>query len=361
MRRTPPPAARRPPTSVARLRSPHPGRPAALDGAGRLRRAHAGGGRTGPDARPARGDLRRRGRGHRGPARRAGHRPRRQRHPRPGTVRLPRHRGGTAGRRSAASPSTPTDATSTRPGAARLGLDPARGARSALLRPLLRRPAHQQPRRFRASCSASSGPAATPRAGSPPGSSRATWWRSRASTSSSSCTRTSPPTARRSTAAVRAAIRGQDGPTGLAVPPRGRPATLPSLAAALPRRHGAARRDTEDLRRAARARRRGARRCPGRKNLLLYSIGFGDVDRSGPTDRAATGATTRFYPPMMRALNGANVAVYGVDLAPPGARNELAGLAQRPRGRHRGPPLLQPAGLPAARSRRSRARPTATT
>ena len=47
----------------------------------------------------------------------------------------------------------------------------------------------------------------------------------------------------------------------------------------------------------------------GRKNLLLLSFGFGDVDSFGnySTD-------PRWYPPMMRALNDANVAVYPMNL-----------------------------------------------
>ncbi|MDX1631589.1 MAG: VWA domain-containing protein [Thermoanaerobaculia bacterium] len=47
----------------------------------------------------------------------------------------------------------------------------------------------------------------------------------------------------------------------------------------------------------------------GRKNLLLFSFGFGDVDSFGnySTD-------PRWYPPMEQALNDANVAVYPIHL-----------------------------------------------
>ena len=46
-----------------------------------------------------------------------------------------------------------------------------------------------------------------------------------------------------------------------------------------------------------------------RKNLVLFSIGFGDVDRFGwQPDQ-------RYYPRMQRALNDANVAVYAIGLA----------------------------------------------
>ncbi len=51
----------------------------------------------------------------------------------------------------------------------------------------------------------------------------------------------------------------------------------------------------------------------GRKNLLLFSIGFGDLGR-GPValpDR-------RYYPAMEEALNANNVAVYSIDLTPSG-------------------------------------------
>lgn len=47
----------------------------------------------------------------------------------------------------------------------------------------------------------------------------------------------------------------------------------------------------------------------GRKNLVLFSIGFGETDRFGfylPDNR--------YYPPMIRTLNDNNVAVYPVDL-----------------------------------------------
>ena len=52
-----------------------------------------------------------------------------------------------------------------------------------------------------------------------------------------------------------------------------------------------------------------AARLQGRKNLVLFSIGFGEVDRFGwKPDR-------RYYPRTERALNDANVAVYPIALA----------------------------------------------
>ena len=51
----------------------------------------------------------------------------------------------------------------------------------------------------------------------------------------------------------------------------------------------------------------------GRKNLLMFTIGFGEFGRGIPVARA----DRRFYPPMEQALNDANVAVYTIDLTPP--------------------------------------------
>ncbi len=49
----------------------------------------------------------------------------------------------------------------------------------------------------------------------------------------------------------------------------------------------------------------------GRKNLLMFTIGFGELSLSG----VAIG-DRRYYPPMEEALNDANVAVYTIDLTP---------------------------------------------
>ena len=51
----------------------------------------------------------------------------------------------------------------------------------------------------------------------------------------------------------------------------------------------------------------------GRKNLLLFTIGFGEFGRGLPVAQA----DPRYYPPMEQALNDANVAVYTIDLSPP--------------------------------------------
>lgn len=49
----------------------------------------------------------------------------------------------------------------------------------------------------------------------------------------------------------------------------------------------------------------------GRKNILLFSIGFGAVDDFTGTARG----DERYYPDMVRALNDNNVAVYAVDVS----------------------------------------------
>jgi VWFA-related protein len=55
----------------------------------------------------------------------------------------------------------------------------------------------------------------------------------------------------------------------------------------------------------------------GRKNLVLYSPGFGELDSLGSFSEA----DARRYPPMVHALNDHNVAVYPVDLTPVGVEH----------------------------------------
>jgi VWFA-related protein len=72
---------------------------------------------------------------------------------------------------------------------------------------------------------------------------------------------------------------------------------------------------------------------PGRKNLLLFTIGLGDTDRFGLYQREQ-----RYWPSMVRALNDANVAVYTLDLTPRDVRHSLEGslndLAEETGGRY---------------------------
>ena len=53
----------------------------------------------------------------------------------------------------------------------------------------------------------------------------------------------------------------------------------------------------------------------GRKNLVLFTAGFGELDASFPTARA----DERFYPELEQATNDNNVAIYAVDLKPTGS------------------------------------------
>lgn len=57
----------------------------------------------------------------------------------------------------------------------------------------------------------------------------------------------------------------------------------------------------------------------GRKNLILFSRGFGDVNRFGVYQPDA-----RYYDDMEQSLNDHNVAVYSVDLTPAGVEHTLS-------------------------------------
>jgi VWFA-related protein len=64
---------------------------------------------------------------------------------------------------------------------------------------------------------------------------------------------------------------------------------------------------------------RAAAPIVGRKNLLLLTTGFGEVD-----GRGLYRPETRYYEPMVQWLNDANVAVYTLDLSPPGTEHALS-------------------------------------
>ncbi len=57
----------------------------------------------------------------------------------------------------------------------------------------------------------------------------------------------------------------------------------------------------------------------GRKNLMLFTIGFGKMNRFREYE-----PDPRYYHPMAEALNDANVAVYTFDLTEPGTRHPFA-------------------------------------
>ncbi|HTQ79411.1 MAG TPA: VWA domain-containing protein [Thermoanaerobaculia bacterium] len=92
----------------------------------------------------------------------------------------------------------------------------------------------------------------------------------------------------------------------------------PSLLAALPQGNSLRDRTAtiyDGLRQLALA----ARGIVGRKNLILFTTGFGQVTSFGQYL-----PDPRYYPPMMEALNGSNMAVYAVDLVPTGTQHIMA-------------------------------------
>jgi len=104
--------------------------------------------------------------------------------------------------------------------------------------------------------------------------------------------------------AIGRAVQGLDPVTEDAVrQPQGAPSLLPAFSALdMP-----IRRVYDALEAVARS----TAHIRGRKNLAMFSIGFGEVNRFGfyTPDR-------RYYPEMVQALNDANVAVYAIDLIP---------------------------------------------
>ena len=130
-------------------------------------------------------------------------------------------------------------------------------------------------------------------------------------------------------AAIDAAVAGKEGGNW---PSRQDGAEGPSLAAHLP--SGDELRDQTTLVYGAiELVAEAAGQISGRKNLLLFSIGLGDTDRSGFYRE-----DQRYWPGMVRALNDNNVAVYPLDLTPADVRHTLEGslsnLAEETGGRY---------------------------
>ncbi len=93
----------------------------------------------------------------------------------------------------------------------------------------------------------------------------------------------------------------------------------PSLLARLPK--GKALRDkTESIYDALTEMAGAASPIVGRKNLLLFTTGFGQIDSFGQYL-----PDPRYYRPTQQALNDANIAVYTIDLTPPGTDHTLSG------------------------------------
>jgi VWFA-related protein len=77
---------------------------------------------------------------------------------------------------------------------------------------------------------------------------------------------------------------------------------------------------TPEIHKAITAAADAVRDLPGRKNLILFTTGFGDLDTFGQYR-----PDPRYDRAMIEALNSDNVAVYAVDLAPPATRHSLEG------------------------------------
>lgn len=119
-------------------------------------------------------------------------------------------------------------------------------------------------------------------------------------------------------AAIDRASRGQDPPAEWPSR-RAERGELPSLAAGLPPVAELSK-ETPLIYDALEAVARATAPIVGRKNLILFTRGFGRLERSGGyvPDR-------RYHEPMLRELNAANVAVYTVDLVPQGTRHTFEG------------------------------------
>lgn len=116
--------------------------------------------------------------------------------------------------------------------------------------------------------------------------------------------------------AITNAVKGKD--TDGNWPSRIKEGEGPSLAAGLPRGNELRDRTTliyDGIRVLAEA----AGKITGRKNLLLFTTGFGRVNSFGQYQ-----PEPRDYPPMVQALNDNNVAVYAIDLVPPGTEHVMA-------------------------------------
>ena len=116
--------------------------------------------------------------------------------------------------------------------------------------------------------------------------------------------------------AVGDAVKGKDAEGNW--PSRIKQGEGPSLYAHLPQ--GNALRDkTESIYDALEVLAEAAGHVRGRKNLIMFSTGFGDLNAFGQYV-----PDQRFYPDMAQALNDNNVAVYNIDLVPAGTIHPLS-------------------------------------
>jgi VWFA-related protein len=121
-------------------------------------------------------------------------------------------------------------------------------------------------------------------------------------------------------AAIDAAVQGKDTegnwPSRIAAAQA--QALSPSLLAGLPRGNDL-RDKTPRIYDGVRLLADSAGHITGRKNLVMFTHGFGTINNFGQYI-----PDVRFYPPMMHALNANNVAVYALDLVPAGINHPLA-------------------------------------
>ncbi len=108
--------------------------------------------------------------------------------------------------------------------------------------------------------------------------------------------------------AIRAAVKGKD--PGANWPSRVRDDGGPSLVQGLPRGNDL-RKETPRIYPAIQLMAESVGSIRARKNLVLFTTGFGQVNSWGQYLQ-----DPRYYPPMMQTLNDNNVAVYTIDLSP---------------------------------------------
>lgn len=121
--------------------------------------------------------------------------------------------------------------------------------------------------------------------------------------------------------AVAAAMKGKDAEGNW--PSRIKAGEGPSLYANLPR--GNALRDrTENIYDALKVLAEAAGQVRGRKNLVMFTTGFGEVNSFGQYI-----PDQRYYPRTAQALNDNNVAVYSLDLVPAGTIHPLSDAMTR--------------------------------
>lgn len=130
--------------------------------------------------------------------------------------------------------------------------------------------------------------------------------------------------------AIGAAMKGKDAQGNW--PSRIKEGEGPSLYANLPRGN-ALRDETTNIYDALKVLANSAGQIRGRKNLVLFTSGFGEVNSFGQYI-----PDQRYYPATMQALNDNNVAVYSLDLVPPGTihplSNSLTKLSNETGGRY---------------------------